>query len=39
MLKRPFQIPVLLLQFDGRPELLYKIEETKMLNVEMLTSR
>jgi hypothetical protein len=30
MLKRAFQLPVLLLQFDGCPELLYQIEETEL---------
>jgi hypothetical protein len=30
MLKRAFQLPVLLLQVDGCPELLYNIEETEL---------
>jgi hypothetical protein len=31
MLKRPFQLPMLLLQFDGCPELLDKVEETELV--------
>ncbi len=31
MIKRPSQLPVLLLQFYGRPDLLYRLEETELV--------
>jgi hypothetical protein len=30
-MKRPSQLPVLLLQFYGRPDLLYRLEETVLV--------
>jgi hypothetical protein len=31
MMKRPSQLPVLLLQFYGHPDLLYRLKETELV--------